>query len=46
MLLYAFPDEAQQGQLSPRTQLFSIPESFINGYGPVEDGHRSLIVYR
>ena len=37
MLLYAFPDEATHGALLPRPQLFSVPESHITGYGPVED---------
>jgi hypothetical protein len=44
MLLYAFPDDAQQGKLFPRTQLFSIPAPFISGYGPIEDG--TPIAYR
>jgi hypothetical protein len=38
MLLYAFPTEAQQGGLHPRPQLFSIPEEFVAGYGPIEMG--------
>ena len=38
MLLYAFPNEAEQGALHPRPQLFTIPESHVTGYGPIEAG--------
>jgi hypothetical protein len=38
MLIYAFPDEAKNGLLHPRPQLFSIPEAFVSGHGPVEYG--------
>lgn len=38
MLLYAFPDEAQNGSLRPRPQLFSIPETHVTEFGPAELG--------
>lgn len=38
MLIYAFPDEAENGSLHPRPQLFSIPESHVTGHGAIEDG--------
>lgn len=37
MLLYAFPDQAMHGELLPRPQLLSVPESHVAGYGPAED---------
>lgn len=44
MLLYAFPDEAQQGTLMPRPALFSVPETHVAGYGAIE--HGSPVSYR